>query len=578
MKRIIAILLAVVLVAGGLGSFAYAQVNGHEPMTGQKLVGHGAYGVFPPEEDGTYLEVAGSFTVTNPDCVSEITIDRVSIFDMDGTVVYEGDLFTVDWEGGELVPTYCTEPLKPHEQRWIEVDSTMCYLRDQGYWEGDHIFFTVEIFWGWTDQKGLPLIGWAGTRVAKRAADGHIMEFQSGSQSPMVNMEQVLKPAPPPKVLKIGALAPITGAAAEKGKAMYHGEQDYFRYINDRGGIHGYPIDATFYDNAYSDEVAKECYQQAVEDGALLITAMSSKMTAACRCLFDADEMPFIHAYSSPQCLHPPGHGYAALIMNGDDCAAFMNWLHDTKQTPCSLALYGLDNLTGWGADDAAGALAESLDITVVGNWHHNMDVTSDEAKTALTEIQGANADWLYVSSTPAPSATIAKAARDLPMEAGICLGHAGTMPYFIDLAGASAEGVYGMQGVVFWGADVPGMDKAMEYCETHHPEDEGNPDYLAGWYLGMCAAEALGQALDHVKFEKLTPKKVEKKGVRNVSFDAGGLTAWVDWTDNYDRRGAKSVNLCVVKGGEWVVLEPWIEAPLIRYEDYDWFKPITCP
>ena len=43
-KRIIGIALAVVLVAGGLGGLAYAQVNGHQPMTGQKLVGVGQLG------------------------------------------------------------------------------------------------------------------------------------------------------------------------------------------------------------------------------------------------------------------------------------------------------------------------------------------------------------------------------------------------------------------------------------------------------------------------------------------------------------------------------------------------------
>jgi len=169
----------------------------HEPMTGQKLVGCGAYGVFPPEEDGTFFEVAGSFTLTNPDCVSEITIDRISIFDFDGTVIYEGDLFSVDWEGGEPVVTPWTESLKPHEQRWIEVDSTMVYLRDQGYWEGDMIFFTVEIFWTKSDKEGLPLTGWFGGRVAKRDADWNIIEFQSGSGTQMVNMEQVLEPEKP---------------------------------------------------------------------------------------------------------------------------------------------------------------------------------------------------------------------------------------------------------------------------------------------------------------------------------------------------------------------------------------------
>ena len=78
MKKIIAIVLAVVLVAGGLGGLAYAQANGHASMTGQKLFGSGAYALFQVP-DGTYLEHAGGFILTNPDCVSEITIDRVFI-------------------------------------------------------------------------------------------------------------------------------------------------------------------------------------------------------------------------------------------------------------------------------------------------------------------------------------------------------------------------------------------------------------------------------------------------------------------------------------------------------------------
>ena len=203
-----------------------------------------------------------------------------------------------------------------------------------------------------------------------------------------------------------------------------------------------------------------------------------------------------------------------------------------------------------------------------------------DRMAPFFMSIVSSSDHWLFISSTPGPSATIASAARDpeVALPAGICLGHAGALPAFVHLAGADAEGVYGMQSPVFWGADVPGMAKVIEYCQSFHPEDEGNPDYMLGWQLGMCAAESLRNAVIQSGGEALTPQIVEANGVRQVSFDAGGLTGWVDWTDEYDRRGAKRINLAVVQGDQWVVEEPWIEAPLIRYEDYSWFEPIICP
>jgi len=388
---------------------------------------------------------------------------------------------------------------------------------------------------------------------------------------------------PLPDVLSIGCLAPITGPAAGKGEPMFHGEQDYFRYVNRSGGIGDYAVYATFYDDEYNDTLASQYYEEAVADGALVVTAMSSKITAALCCLYDADGMPFLHAFSAPFCLHPPGHAYATLPTYGDGLAAFMQWLESTGGTPCTLALYGLNNPTGEGASDAARALAESLDIEVVGYWDHPSDLDDVEAKATLLEIMEAaegSPFWLFVSSTPGPSATIAMAAVDpeVALPAGICLGHASALPAFVDLAGSAAEGVYGMQSPVFWGASVPAMPALTQYCQTYHPGDVGNPDYMLGWQLGMCAAESLKNAVIQSGGEALTPQIVEANGVRQVSFDAGGLTGWVDWMDDYDRRGAKSINLALVQGGQWEVLAPWIEAPLIHYEDYSWFDPIECP
>ncbi len=169
MKRIIiAVVLAVVLIAGGLGGFVYATNGSHEPMTGQKLVGTGLNG----SAVGVYWETG--FTFTNPDGVSEITIEQISIIRSDGTVIYEG--------------TPWLEPIKPHGVRTIELDE---YIEEPETLPPD--IYTVEIFWGKSHKKGLPLIGSSMTVVLE--LDGvEVTGITGWFATEMVNMEQTLEP------------------------------------------------------------------------------------------------------------------------------------------------------------------------------------------------------------------------------------------------------------------------------------------------------------------------------------------------------------------------------------------------
>ncbi|MBA7489753.1 hypothetical protein ES702_00287 [subsurface metagenome] len=168
-KLIVAIVLATVLIAGGLGGFAYANNNSHVPMTGQKLVGWGAFGPDPPD---TFFNAV--FLITNPDCVSEITIDQLSIISALGTVVYEGPY--LDREGN-LVP----QTLGPHEMRGVVLTD---YIDEPPV---HAMGYTVEIFWTWTDKKGLPLMGTAYHHIDDPSTRGF-------ATTQMVNMEQTLKP------------------------------------------------------------------------------------------------------------------------------------------------------------------------------------------------------------------------------------------------------------------------------------------------------------------------------------------------------------------------------------------------
>jgi hypothetical protein len=197
-KKIIAVLLAVVLVAAGLGSFAYAQVNGHEPMTGQKLVGMAALGHF---DSGQVRRFAiATLGINNPDCVAEITIEKMVIIGEDGSVVYEGPFLRtpISNPSSPDPPEQMTRPLKPHEG-W-ECFLASCIPDGEGGWlPADEVLnrprtqYMVEIFWS-GHKKGLPLGGGiTPASLTVSLTDGQILS-ESFSVVIMGHMEQKLGP------------------------------------------------------------------------------------------------------------------------------------------------------------------------------------------------------------------------------------------------------------------------------------------------------------------------------------------------------------------------------------------------
>ncbi len=179
MKKIIAIVLVVVLVAGGLGGVACARATEYELMPEQKLVGMGFYGT-EPFADGT-LVFRPMFVFTNPNSDSEITIDRISIFGEGGEVWYEGPLLDRDGK------TLWTDPMETHETRFIiAFPPGMPMLPDL---TGPLNAITIEIFWSSTEEDSLPLTGWQYSGCLRFDAEGNMIDLGTMLETHMSNME-----------------------------------------------------------------------------------------------------------------------------------------------------------------------------------------------------------------------------------------------------------------------------------------------------------------------------------------------------------------------------------------------------
>ncbi len=383
--------------------------------------------------------------------------------------------------------------------------------------------------------------------------------------------------------LKVAMITPTTGPAAEKGTPLGHANLDAIEYINkELGGASGSRIEVSWYDSAYDTAKVVTLVKRVMDEGCLLFTVSSSKEMQAAMETANRAEFPGIACYTSPILYRPPKHIYGQTPDYGDNWGAFAAYyMQNIWKGPGKpkMALHLLNNPTGYGARDAAKALADKLGIEIVSIDEHAATTTSEIE--SLTRIKTKKPDVLFISSTPAPTAIIIKNAKELGMYPGITIGSgsAGFTKALIDLAGAgNVEGVYGTSATVNWGDNVPGMAKMTEYCQKLHPQDYGNMDYIAAWAQSLIVGEILKTAVKNVGLDVLSKgtveswQAIETKGIQKLSnYDVGGLQGPVSYTPG-DNRLAKSLRIFQVKSGAITPVSGWTEAPLVKYEEFDWF------
>jgi branched-chain amino acid transport system substrate-binding protein len=384
--------------------------------------------------------------------------------------------------------------------------------------------------------------------------------------------------------LKIGITTPSTGPAAEKGKVMEDGNKDAIKYVNEvLGGAGGYEVEYVWLDNGYNAATVVNNVNKFMDEKCLMFSTSSSAMMTAAMTAANQNSFAGLAAFGAPIIYRPPQHIYGQMPDYGDDWIVFVNYYKQNLwhgQGKPKVAMHLLSNSTGYGANDAARAKADELGIDIVISREHTASTTSEI--TSLTEIKALNPDVLYIASTPQPSSVIIKNANELGMTGGnmvIACGHAGITKALVDLAGADkCEGVYGTFPTIGWGDNVPGMAKMTEYCQANHPNDYGNMDYITTWAQSLIMAKILSLAVEAVGYDVLAKgdagawEALEEHGIKALNnYDVEGLHGPVSYTPG-DNRLCKSMRVFQVQSGLIKPISGWIEAPVVKYEEYDWF------
>lgn len=335
------------------------------------------------------------------------------------------------------------------------------------------------------------------------------------------------------KVVKIGALNDESGPAATIGKPYALGKRILAEQVNAGGsGIlpDGWKIELVERDHGYNSQKSVTAYNEIKDQVAFIWTSFGTPNTLPLQAYLERDKMvAFPASLSSEMAKHhytpPTGPSYEIEAMRA------MDWVveqaGDASKVKAGIIYqqddYGQDGLRGW----------------VEAAEHHGVEIVAQQAITPGQPDMTAPVNALkekgatHILLTTLPSATgpiLGTAAKLKYMPTWI-----GNTPSWIDgffspkvIPSAVFTNFYWVQGLPYWGEDVPGMADFITAYETYG-KDKHHPDFyiMVSYLQGRTALEAFNATLDGTPSRESFYKSLTSlKG-----YDAGGMIQPIDLT-----------------------------------------------
>ncbi|MEW6616508.1 MAG: ABC transporter substrate-binding protein [Thermodesulfobacteriota bacterium] len=341
--------------------------------------------------------------------------------------------------------------------------------------------------------------------------------------------------------IKIGMITDMTGPAAGMLVVYANAHRDYFRWINEHGGVHGRKIKFVIEDDRYSIPAAFAAFKKLVyRDNVLCISGPGG--TGQHTALFsqlEKTKMPSFAVTISPV-MYTPYKRY--VFTPAGDYWDFIGVIYDyvlnkMKVKDPKIAMVRPDTEGGKvvaeGGKKWAGFYNQKYyeEILAVGA----MDATSQ-----ILKLKKEGVDSIVVAANTTDAASLVlRTCRRLKYSPNIYGVQYACGDEVIESAGEAAKNYYGINAFSMWQDDTPEMRKMREIFMKYHPGNKPPINvYQMGWYWGIIISEGLKRAGREVDGEKLVDALETLR-----DFDTGGLCGPVTYTS----KSHKATNYCKV-------------------------------
>lgn len=348
------------------------------------------------------------------------------------------------------------------------------------------------------------------------------------------------------EIVKIGAVAPLTGPQAHLGKDNENGTRMAIDDANAKGieiGGKKVRFELISEDDGADPKTATIVAQKLVDQGVKgIIGHLNSGTTIpASRIYHDAGIVQISPSATNPKYTEQ-GFKSAFRVMTNDVQQGRVLGEYAVKQLGAKkVAIIDDRSAYGQGLADEFEKAAKAAGAEVVGR-----EFTTDKSTdfmAILTAVKGKNPDLLFYGGMDAQGGPMIKQFKTLGMGAKFLTGDGGSTPEFVKLAGGAAEGAYSsLPGVPL--DKMPGGRAFADRFTAKYGQIQLYAPYCYDAVNVMIAAMQKAGSAEPAKYLPELAK---------ISHD--GVTAKVSFDEKGDITGG-AVTLYQVRNGKWEVLE----------------------
>jgi ABC-type branched-subunit amino acid transport system substrate-binding protein len=356
--------------------------------------------------------------------------------------------------------------------------------------------------------------------------------------------------------IKIGQSAPFSGPASVYGQ-ISTAESDYFKMINDQGGINGRKINLIALDDGYSPPKSIEVVRKLIEEEqvAILFQTIGTAPNAAIRKYVNQKKVPDIWLGSGASMFVSGAQEYKWSIpfqpsyrLEGQ---MYAKYILDHKPNAKIGILYQNDDLGRDYVNGLKDGLGDKFDKMVIKSISY--EVADPTIDSQILELQASGADTLYDASTPKFSAMAIRKAADSDWHPLHIIDSNGALvkPALQSAGFDKSVGVVTAQYLKDpndpgW-ADDAGMKEFQAWRAKYAPEsDPANPVWTYGYTMAQALVVVLKQAGNDLSRENILNAATHLPDTTKLPMVLPGITIS---TTPSDYRPMKSMRLAQFDG-----------------------------
>jgi len=345
------------------------------------------------------------------------------------------------------------------------------------------------------------------------------------------------------KEVVIGAVGPVTGAAATFGISTKNGDQLAVDEWNAKGGVLGKQIKMVFGDDKGDPAEGATVYTKLIQQdkAVAIVGTVMSKVSLAGAPICQAAKIPMVAtASTNPKVTQVGDYIFRACFIDPFQGTVGANFAFNNLKSKTAGVIFDLGNDYTKGLAEFFKAQFEKLGGKIVA--YEGYDTGATDFKAQLTKIVKAKPapDMIYAPNYYNDVALIAKQARELGFKGPMAGGDGWDSPDLVKVGGAAVENGYFTNHY----SQQDARPVVQDFIKRYQAKFNEVPDALA-----VLAYDAMNLTLNAIKTAGKTDGPAIKDALAATDLDA--VTGHIKF--DADRNPIKSAVIIGIKNGQQV-------------------------